>query len=333
MTTWNGWQHFATTDPPAPPQPGQPRRSIEERLAYHSRFVTIRTPAIDTLATQVRTLMILGRHQQATARPSLIVTGPAAAGKTTALLHVGRACHLAHHRKNSAPPGSAHAAVPVAYVLVPPGATAKTLITEFARYLAIPVTARMTQTQITEAVCHTYTAAGIQLVLIDEIHRLNPRTTTGAQPADLIKDLTERLPATFVYAGINVTDTPLFTGTRGAQLAGRATLVTCGPLPARAGTRQPFREIITDIENALDLTHHRPGTLPRHAPYLHQRTAGRIGSLTRLIRQAAINAISDGTERITKTTLDAIQLDHLAETHHHPTRTRQPHHPHNTKRP
>lgn len=110
---------------------------------------------------------------------------------------------------------------------------------------------------------------------------------------------------------------------RGAQLAGRATLVDCGPLPARHGKREPFREVITDIENHLDLQQHQPGTLPRHAPYLHQRTAGRIGSLTRLIRQAAITAISDGTERITKTTLDTIRLDHLAETHHRPhTRTR-----------
>ncbi|MFJ9720988.1 TniB family NTP-binding protein [Streptomyces sp. NPDC101213] len=322
MTTWQGWQHFATTDPPAPPQPDDPPRSTEERLAYHSAFVTIRTPAISQLATQVRTLMILGRHQQTTARPSLIVTEPAAAaGKTTALLNVGRACHLAHLRKNPPPPGSAHATAPVAYVLVPPGATAKTLITEFARYLGIPVATRMTQTQITDAVCHTYTAAGVQLVLIDEIHRLNPRTTTDAQTADLLKDLTERLPATFVYAGINVTDTPLFSGTQGAQLAGRATLITCGPLPARHGRRETFRDVITDIENALDLHHHKPGTLPRHTPYLHQRTAGRIGSLTRLIRQAAIIAIHDGTERITKAALDAVRLDHLAETHHRP-RTR-----------
>ncbi|WP_415923748.1 TniB family NTP-binding protein [Streptomyces scabiei] len=322
LTTWQGWHRFATTEPPAPPQPGAPPRSTDERLAYHSAFVTIRTPAISQLATQVHTLMILGRHQRATARPSLIVTGPAAAGKTTALLNVGRTCHLAHTRKNPPPPGSAHAAAPVAYVLVPPGATAKTLITEFARYLGIPTTTRMTQTQITDAVCHTYTAAGVQLVLIDEIHRLNPRTTTGAQTADLIKDLTERLPATFVYAGINVTDTPLFSGTRGAQLAGRATLITCGPLPARHGTREPFRDVITDIDNALDLTHHKPGVLLRHAAYLHQRTAGRIGSLTRLIRQAAITAIHDGTERITKTALDAVQLDHLAEQHNRPTRRR-----------
>ncbi|MGW2305005.1 TniB family NTP-binding protein [Streptomyces sp. NPDC001809] len=324
MTTWRGWHRFATTDPPAPPRPGHPARSTEERLAYHSSFVTIRTPAISQLANQVRTLMILGRHQHTTARPSLIVTGPAAAGKTTALLSVGRTCHLAHTRQNPAPPGSAHAVVPVAYVLVPPGATAKTLVTEFARYLGIPTTARMTQTQITDAVCHTYTQAGIQLVMIDEIHRLNPRTTTGAQTADLIKDLSERLPATFVYAGINVTDTPLFTGTRGAQLAGRATLVHCGPLPARHGTRHPFRDVITDIENNLALHHHTPGTLPRHTQYLHQRTAGRIGSLTRLIRQAAITAIHNGTERITKAALDAVQLDHLAEQHRRPTRSRYP---------
>ncbi|KDQ65674.1 hypothetical protein DT87_31000 [Streptomyces sp. NTK 937] len=84
LTTWQGWHRFRDYRPVVPPRPGDPPRSTEERLAYHSAFVTIRTPAISTLATQVRTLMILGRHQQTTARPSLIVTGPAAAGKTTA---------------------------------------------------------------------------------------------------------------------------------------------------------------------------------------------------------------------------------------------------------
>ncbi|MCF2532260.1 TniB family NTP-binding protein [Yinghuangia sp. KLBMP8922] len=272
----------------------------------------------------MRTLMILGRHQHTTARPGLIVTGPATAGKTTALLHVGRTCHLAHARRNPTPPGPAHTPVPVAYVLVPPGATAKTLAAEFARYLGIPVTARMTQAQITEAVCHTYHRAGVRLVLIDEIHRLNPRTTTGAETADLLKDLTERIAATFVYAGIDVTTTPLFTGVRGAQLAGRASLVECGAFPARLGTREPFKELIAGVEDALDLRAHRPGTLPRLASYLHQRTAGRIGSLTRLVRHAAINAILDGTERITRTSLDQVRLDHLAETHHTTIRPARP---------
>ncbi|CAM5552988.1 hypothetical protein SBADM41S_11254 [Streptomyces badius] len=101
LTTWQGWHRFATADPVVPPRPGDRPRSTEERLAYHSSFVTIRTPAHHMPATQVRTLMILGRHlEQTTARPSLIVTGPAAAGKTTALLNVGRTCHLAHTRKS-----------------------------------------------------------------------------------------------------------------------------------------------------------------------------------------------------------------------------------------
>ncbi|MFJ3763052.1 TniB family NTP-binding protein [Streptomyces sp. NPDC090080] len=319
MTTWDGFQAFATTPVAAPPPPGTPRRSLEERLAYHSRFVTVRTPAIDALAKNVRTLMILGRHQTVTARPSLIVTGPAGAGKTTALLQVGRTCHLAHIRRHGA--AAAAGQVPVAYVLVPPAASAKTLATEFARYLGIPVAAGMSQAQITNAVCHTYTAAKVQLVMIDEVHRLNPRTTTGAQSADLIKDLTERIGATFVYAGIDVTTTPLFTGVRGAQLAGRASLIDCAAFPARLGDEEPFRNLVKAMETALDLRHHRPGTLPQLVPYLHERTAGRIGSLARLIRQAAITALLDGTERITKATLDAIRLDHLAEQHYQP-RTR-----------
>ncbi|MEU5583292.1 hypothetical protein ABZ791_37735 [Streptomyces huasconensis] len=161
LTTWQGWYRFAITEPPAPPQPDDPPRSTEERLAYHSAFVTIRPPAISQLATQVRTLMTLGRHQQTTTRPSLIVTGPAAAGKTTALLNVGRTCHLAQTRKSPPPPGSAHAAAPVAYVLVPPGATAKTLITEFARYLAIPVATRTPRSQRHSILCDSSAGATV----------------------------------------------------------------------------------------------------------------------------------------------------------------------------
>ncbi|WP_404871091.1 TniB family NTP-binding protein (plasmid) [Kitasatospora griseola] len=318
MDTWHGFAQFATTPAPTPPAPGSPERGVEERLAYYSRFVTVRTPAIDSLSASVRRLMLLGRHQRTTARPSLILTGPAATGKTTALLEVGRVCHLAHHRRHSSVPGSAHPVVPVAYVLVPAGASAKTLTAQFARYLGIPTTTRMTQAQLMQAVTHTYNTVGVRLVLIDEIHRLNPRTTTGAEAADLLKDLTEQIGATFVYAGIDVTTTALFSGVRGAQLAARASLIETGALPARLGTRRPFTDLLADLEAALDLQRHRPGTLPRHAAYLHQRTAGRIGSLTRLIREAAQTAILDGTERITKTGLDAVRLDHQAETHHTP---------------
>ncbi|WP_308406406.1 TniB family NTP-binding protein [Streptomyces sp. AC602_WCS936] len=324
-TTWQGWQQFVDTPPTTPPDAGAPPRSAEERLAYHSDFVTVRTPAIDTITTTVRTLMVLGRHQRATARPCLIVTGPPTTGKTTALLQVGRTCHLAETARTGI-----RDQMPVAYVLVPPGASAKTLAAEFARFLGIPVTHRMTQAQIMTTVCDTYTRAGVRLVMIDEVHRLNPHTSSGTEATDLLKDLTERIGATFVYAGIDVTTTSLFTGTRGAQLAGRATLIDCDTIPARRGTTLPFRDLVAAMEACLDLTRHRLGTLPRLAAYLHIRTGGRIGSLARLLRQAAITAILDSSERITKASLEAITLDHLAEENNRPrypakrTTTRRP---------
>lgn len=64
------------------------------------------------------------------------------------------------------------------------------------------------------------------------------------------------------------------------------------------------------LESALRLHAHRPGTLTSLDRYLHQRTRGMIGSLSHLIRGAALDAILTGGERITKKTLDTIPLDH-----------------------
>ena len=47
--------------------------------------------------------------------------------------------------------------------------------------------------------------------------------------------------------------------------------------------------------------------------YLHQRTGGMIGSLSHLIRGAAIEAIQSGSEQITRKLLDTIGIDHAAQ--------------------
>lgn len=162
VTTWQGWQHFAPSAP-KPPVPGAPERSGEERLAYLSAFVTVRTPASATLTTNVRTLMILGRHQQTTTRPSLIVTGPTAPA---------RPCVRASgtHRRN--PPAQ------------PPH------------------------------------------------HQRRRNRRPARRPHRTPPPRPSSTPA-------STSPTPLFTGARGAQLAGRTTLITCGPLPAHHGALHP----------------------------------------------------------------------------------------------
>ena len=63
------------------------------------------------------------------------------------------------------------------------------------------------------------------------------------------------------------------------------------------------------LEDSLRLHRHQPGTLTGLDRYLHQRSHGMIGSLLWLIRSAAISAVLDGTEKITRKSLDAVEAD------------------------
>ena len=75
------------------------------------------------------------------------------------------------------------------------------------------------------------------------------------------------------------------------------------------GLDQQWTALIAALEDSLRLHRHRPGTLPGLGRYLHQRTQGMIGSLLWLIRSAAISAVLDGTEKITKKALDNVEAD------------------------
>jgi hypothetical protein len=90
--------------------------------------------------------------------------------------------------------------------------------------------------------------------------------------------------------------------------------MSCGarPLPGREGPDPgDLRHLIAALETTLRL-HHRPGALPAQAKYLHQRTGGMIGSLTHLIRGAAIRAILGGQEALTRVLLDTVRIDRAA---------------------
>ncbi|WP_331718657.1 hypothetical protein [Streptomyces sp. NBC_00289] len=53
---------------------------------------------------------------------------------------------------------------------MPPSSTPKMLISEFARFLGLPMLERMNQIQITNAVCELLCEMGTQLVLVDDVH-------------------------------------------------------------------------------------------------------------------------------------------------------------------
>nr|WP_228558766.1 hypothetical protein [Catenulispora pinisilvae] len=67
------------------------------------------------------------------------------------------------------------------------------------------------------------------------------------------------------------------------------------------------------MESTLRLRDHTPGALQTMAESLYRRSGGMIGSLSQLIRGAAILAIDTGTEKITEDLLDLVPIDYAAE--------------------
>lgn len=135
-------------------------------------------------------------------------------------------------------------------------------------------------------------------------------TRNGAEVSDTLKYFSERIPATFVYLGVDLEANGLFDGTRGRQIAGRFGVIETVPFPRT----EEWTSLVTTLEQALRLHHHQPNTHEELAHYLHDRTGGMIGSLSHLIRGAAIDAILNGTEKITRKSLQSVKLDRAAQT-------------------
>jgi hypothetical protein len=313
-TTLAGWRRFVDSPPASfdllPDRacggltPESREAYDETRISYHSELVVVATSTLRQVARQGRLLTLLNRRE-ISARRGLIVSGAWATGKSTAVKQLGRT-HELMTRQRYADSGR----IPVVYVTTPPKGSPRKLALEFARFLGLPpVRTGWNTTDIADAVCQILIDAHCDLVLVDEIHNLNLATSAGEDMSDHLKYFTEHLPATFVYAGIDVERSGLFTGVRGKQIAGRCVLISTGPFPYD----QEWQGLVATMETALRLHKHEPGSLTQMDRYLHQRAGGMIGSLSHLIRAGAITAITDRSEAITRELLDSIPLDHAAQ--------------------
>ncbi|WP_442906919.1 ATP-binding protein [Kitasatospora sp. NBC_01246] len=300
LTTLDGWRTFAA-GPPEPPvllssdelrrlSPAERALYDEDRLDHHARMLVVATSFVEKTVVCGRRLVLLNRHA-ISARRGLMVSGLPGTGKTSAITQLG----LAHELLDRARHPNVTDRIPVLYITVPPAATARMVAAEFARFLGLPVRSRSNMTDIIEAVVGVCTDTRTGLVLVDEIHNVSQVTRAGGEVSDTLKYFSERIPATFVYAGIGLETSELLAGTRGAQIAGRFTLVPTRPFPYG----DEWKGLIATMEQTLLLHDHPPGSLVKLDRYLHNRADGMIGALSHAIRGAAI---------------DAIPLDHAAET-------------------
>ena len=78
------------------------------------------------------------------------------------------------------------------------------MITKLADFYAIPYSRNANYEILLSRVSYVMRECRTELVIIDDIHRLDLHYRGNEQVADALKELSERCPGTMVYAGVDV---------------------------------------------------------------------------------------------------------------------------------
>lgn len=236
-------------------------------------------------------------------------------GKSTALLLIGKRHEKAERRRVNRISDAAFA--PVVYAVVPPATTPKMLMQAFAQWLGLPMLQKVTAPAVTEQVVAVLRTLGTSLVIVDEVHNLRTNRQAGAEAASTLKQFSDRLDATFLYAGIDLPASDLFAGNMGRQTKARMIVHQMRPYGIGSkADRQAWTELVLGVEDLLPLAAHKMESLAEEATYLWDRTGGSIGALRALLADAAIGAIIEGTENIDRHRLNATATDYASWEHH-----------------
>lgn len=281
------------------------------RLDYLGADLVISTPQLKAVVRKTQ-LAVLQNRSRVAGRLGVLVSGESTMGKTTACLAAMKTIYERYALQYPQFMELDHK--PVIYIEVPAGCTGKAVVGRFAQFLGLPIRSRDTLESLLTTVVGQLQKSRTVLVVVDEIHNLSTLNNGNGESVDVLKSLSNRVPATFLYAGINIHLGPLLTGDRGQQIRGRFTSeVLHRYMRATTTEKALWKGIIQSFEHHLLLFNHHEGDLAADEQYLHDRTRGSIGSLGRLLTGAAQWLISSDAEaddeRITREVLESIPLD------------------------
>ena len=276
--------------------------SSSERALHNiarERYMTIgarvATPSLRQVALAIRHAMTDNRSPDAS-KSGVIISGRPGLGKTTAVQEFGRAFERARRGHAST---SRRNLIPVAYVPVPTHATAKTMIMKLANFYAIPYFRNASYETLLGRVTHVMRECATELVIIDDIHRLDLHYRGNEQVADALKELSERCPGTMVYAGVDVARNGLFWGSRGEQIMARFDLVKFDEYDTTTTDGAAvWGRVLVDLEETLCLIQQPGGEILTVAAELRELSRGSIGRVAKAVRRGARRAIEQHTERL-----------------------------------
>ena len=330
--------------------------SRTNRSNYNAAFEPILTPSRTSIRDAIIRLITVNRKSRDSARMSAVIRGLPTVGKTTLVKYIGqsyhRACcdlHKNLYSQAHTVPATQRPFIPVVYISLRglknrEVVSISAFLKKLARFYGIPHDARkQSEDDLIEAIIETACKCKTSLVIIDEISNIDLRFVGAKTISDTIKDLMNHIPATFVFAGIDVDAMGIFVGyddqnyeedtveqksrrrivkkpniSTASQMFHR--LADYEMLPFNNKLQKEAEAIIGVLDKEIALVHHKRGDLLALFPYIMQRTDGFIGAMISLIRQGCEAAIAlEGKgelmeERLTEALLETIKIDLAAET-------------------
>lgn len=306
LSTKEGWARFVSDDPPLPPRITLKERDAQtpqEREDYdlaRRRYMTssgiVMTEEFKTVLKAFESRLRINEFKP-TGKLGLILSGEPGLGKTTTVSHIGK--RHTRRREQQGHPAGQPGNLPVVYVTVPPSCTHKSMIAEIAHFLGLPIGARTSQSVLMNSVAEIMKRLRVELVIVDEIHNLNLNNHSNADASDALKQLSEKCAATFIYAGVNIESSGLLDGPRGQQIASRFELHRASPFSNRSrDKREEWHSVLVAMETTLRLVRQEEGAILAHADALFTLSGGSIGRLADILHLSALEAMDDGTEKI-----------------------------------
>ncbi len=332
ISTYDGWKALAARGRRTKPAllnrtdlaglSDQERRAYDEsRAVWHANLGPYRTPGVIDAIEAIDTIVQSNRQDGHRVRTSAVLDANPGLGKTTVAVEYGVEFHRNHIATYGSTTAGGHDRIPVAYVGLTSDTTMRTLNAMLCRFYGYTAFGRGTAMELGLRASTAARLTGTRLIIIDDVHFLDPRRHDGREVTNHFKWLANEFSATFLFVGVGIVDRGLLSEGLGphqahhAQTARRWTMTTLEPFQCNsADSRQTWRRLMLAIEQDLVLADKTRGMLAVElADYLYVRSTGHFASLMALIARGCTKAIKTGEEKLSAQLLDTIRNDAASE--------------------
>jgi len=327
-----GWQRFVSTPARIPPE-RLTRNEIDalsenasedynrQRREWHANLGTIKTPQLAALHEDLWDIIDSNLQDGDKAKGAVAIDAFPGLGKTTSVLAFARD----YHRREISAEGSRTAAGHERWPVCRVGLTGNTGMLDFNRamlsFFAHPGVSRGNAAQFAHRAMDCVLACETRLLIVDDLHFLRWRNTSGVEISNHFKYIANEFPVTLLFIGVGLaarglfSEGPTYEDAVIAQTGRRTTRLDMRPFTVDTDEgRREWRQLLLALEKRIVLTDKHPGMLCDDlSDYLFVRSTGHIGSLMTLINRGCQRAVRTGAEQLDRELLDRVKNDAASE--------------------